>query len=247
MPRALSGLKDSVYQDSLVELIHGDAFKLLDRLPLDWVGEHLITDPPYAPATHVGARTGGLQKKLVTFASFTEEELGELLAKAAKHVTRWAVFTVDFTHVAYLQKNPIPGWRWVRMGIWIKPGAAPQFTGDRPGQGWEAIAFLHRCEAPGLPDHVRIRWNGGGRDSVFIHPVERGGHPTQKPLPLYGEFIHLFTEPGDMILDPLAGSGTTLVAAKARQRRALGFEREETYVKTAVTRLQQDVLNLGGF
>lgn len=49
-------------------------------------------------------------------------------------------------------------------------------------------------------------------------------HPTQKPVPLLKELIRLFTDPGDVVIDPCAGSGTTLIAAEELGRKSYGFE-----------------------
>ena len=49
-------------------------------------------------------------------------------------------------------------------------------------------------------------------------------HPTQKPVPLLEELIRIFTDEGDVVIDPCAGSGTTLLAAMQTLRRAYGFE-----------------------
>lgn len=57
-------------------------------------------------------------------------------------------------------------------------------------------------------------------------------HPTQKPIPLLKKLIRLFTDIGDVVIDPVAGSGTTLVAAEQLGRRAYGFEIKKEYVKS---------------
>lgn len=49
-------------------------------------------------------------------------------------------------------------------------------------------------------------------------------HPTQKPVPLLERLIDLFTDPGDVVIDPCAGSGSTLIAAENLGRKAYGFE-----------------------
>ena len=49
-------------------------------------------------------------------------------------------------------------------------------------------------------------------------------HPTQKPVPLLERLIEIFTDKGDVVIDPCAGSGSTLLAAKNMDRKAYGFE-----------------------
>jgi site-specific DNA-methyltransferase (adenine-specific) len=70
-----------------------------------------------------------------------------------------------------------------------------------------------------------------------LAPGEGGLHPNQKPLRLMKALIELTTRPGQLVLDPFAGSGTTLVAAKELGRRYLGVEREPRYAEAAAQRL----------
>ncbi len=58
-------------------------------------------------------------------------------------------------------------------------------------------------------------------------------HPTQKPVPLLENLIRIFTDPGDVVIDPTAGSGTTLYAARNLDRRAYGFEIKKEFFKAA--------------
>lgn len=58
-------------------------------------------------------------------------------------------------------------------------------------------------------------------------------HPTQKPVPLLERLIELFTDKGDVVIDPTAGSGTTLLAAANMGRRAYGFEIKKQFYNDA--------------
>lgn len=68
------------------------------------------------------------------------------------------------------------------------------------------------------------------------------GHPCPKPLSVALMLVDNVSSPGETIIDPFMGSGTTLRAAKDLGRRAIGIEIEEKYCEIAVNRLAQDVL-----
>jgi len=72
--------------------------------------------------------------------------------------------------------------------------------------------------------------------------TEGNNHPTVKPVRLMRHLIELVTEPGDAILDPFLGSGTTAVAAKELGRKLIGMEQDERYCQIAAKRLAQGVL-----
>lgn len=226
------------YEDGAVTLYHGDCLAILPTLG---TVDHVITDPPYSEDTHAGARTTGDEaggKVLVDFASTEAALISRTLALCC--VRRWAVLTVDWQHVLPLKQSPPKGWRFVRHGVWVKPNGMPQLTGDRPAQGWEAVAILHAYVKG------RMKWNGGGLPATWTHCKVTGYHPTGKPEPLLAEWVNLFTDPGETILDPFAGSGTTGVAAKRLGRKAILIEREEKYCEVAAKRLAQGALDLFG-
>lgn len=204
----------------------GDCRRLVDDLP-DGAVDHVITDPPYAEQTHQGARTRSSEQKLVHFSAFTTDDAIAFGASAVRVAKRWVLMTCDWRHAGRMEDRGLP---LVRLGVWRKPNGAPQFTGDRPGVGWEAVAILHR---PG-----KKRWNGGGRHAFWDVPKIEGEHPTQKPLNLLRAWIADFTAPGDLILDPYMGSGTTGVAALELGRRFIGIEIDEKYFKIACRRIE---------
>jgi DNA modification methylase len=72
-----------------------------------------------------------------------------------------------------------------------------------------------------------------------------GEHPAVMPLELAARAIRLSTWPGEVVLDPFAGTGTTLLAARLLGRRAVGIEISERYCEVAAARLAQGSLELG--
>ncbi len=230
---------NAYYEDESVTLYHGDNRPLLTAMP-DASVDLVLTDPPYSDKTHKNATTNrgtGFKhaSKLVEFDSLTDQDVRAAFVELGRVTRRWVVATMEWRHVAAFDADPPEGLRLMRFGVWVKPDGMPQLTVDRPAQGWEALAYLHRVD-------VKPSWNGGGRHANFTTPVARGDHPTQKPLPLVADLVRLFSNPGDLVLDPFAGSGTTLRAAKDEGRRAIGIELDERYCKVAAARLAQDCL-----
>lgn len=117
-----------------------------------------------------------------------------------------------------------------------KPDAAPQMNGQGPGMAVEP--FVTAWCGSG-----HSRWNGGGRRNYFEHRTNNrdrhGSHPTEKPVSLMRELLELFTNPGETILDPFAGSGTTGVACVLTGRRFVGIERDPKYFDIMVERIRK--------
>lgn len=229
-------------RDRPYELHHGDALEYMEVLA-DASVDHVITDPPYS--AHVHANVGAVKTRPMDrskgagritdlgFGHMTDEAMARSAHHFARIARRWVLVFTDV--------ESVPKWRtalegagldYVRTGVWIKPGAAPQFSGDRPGVGYESVVVMHQ---PG-----RKRWNGGGRHAVWTHPVVSTNdrvHTTQKPEALMASLVGDFTDPGETILDPFAGSGTTGVAALKVGRRFVGVEADATHHATASVRL----------
>jgi site-specific DNA-methyltransferase (adenine-specific) len=132
-------------------------------------------------------------------------------------------------------------------GSWESP-AAPNLRGD-----WESI--LVAC-AGGWERRAPVGCEGW-RDTVGawaslcstvwnLTPARRGGHPAPFPVELARRAIRLSTWPNELVFDPFAGSGSTLLAARQLGRRAIGIERSERYCELAVSRLAQGGLDFQG-
>lgn len=234
------------YQDASVTLFCGDAMRVLAEIG---AVDHAIFDPPYSEHVHTKSRSGkrrddGAVSAPVDlgFAALTPGLRSHVAQHCASQVRRWSLAFSDVESVWHWRQDfEDAGLDYCRTGAWVKEGATPQFTGDRPAAGFEAIVIAHR--------RGKKRWNGGGTHAVWTVPVvqDRGrskqrAHPTQKPDELMCQLVSLFTDPGETILDMFAGSGTTLAAAKRLGRRAIGIEQNEAFCRAAVERLRQGSL-----
>jgi site-specific DNA-methyltransferase (adenine-specific) len=134
-------------------------------------------------------------------------------------------------------------------GSWESP-AAPNLRGD-----WEAITIACRDGwERTAPDDLEDWHDGvGGWQALCstvwkVTPAWRtpGGHPAPFPIELARRCIRLSTWPREVVLDPFAGTGTTLVAARQLGRRAIGIERSEAYCLAAIDRLAQGSFDFAG-
>lgn len=206
-----------------------EVFPMLDTVDV------VITDPPYGIQTHAGARTNPEKayqsdaRKLITFDSISPDDFLQAAETFCRLARRWVVMTCEWRYMHLLDASGL----LVRFGVWVKRNGAPQFTGDRPGTGWEAIAILHR--------QGKKHWNGGGKRAVYeatVQTVSRD-HPTQKPERLISQFVSDFSDHGEVILDPFMGSGTTGVAALQLGRKVIGIELDQQYYDIACHRIEK--------
>jgi site-specific DNA-methyltransferase (adenine-specific) len=212
-------MRDTWVEGAGWRLYRGRFQEAIASLPDDYY-DHIITDPPFSVETHDGALTtvgDDDEAKLIDFDHLTDDEMREHMELLARVCKRWWVATMEWRHVAALEKHPPAGWRFVRMGVWVKPSYKPQISGDRPATGWEAIGIFHR-DAAGRPR--RMRWNGGGKSAVYTgNKTNDARWPTQKPLWLMRQFLKDFADRGDRVFDPYGGSGTMSVAALLERMR----------------------------
>lgn len=239
------------YSDGRVTLWHGKAEEVLPTLT-DSSVDVVITDPPYSEKTHLnvrsrkmtstdrGSRSGADERRRIDlgFDHLTPDLLDTAAAEFARLARRWVLVFSDAESTHLWQHSMAShGLEHVRTGAWIKVGAAPHFRGDRPAAGFEPVSIAHQ---PGAK-----RWNGGGKHALWSHPIvlDRGHkgdirlHTAQKPLSLMAELVSLFTDPDEVVLDPFAGSGTTLLACKRAGRFGLGVEQDEEHCETIARRL----------
>lgn len=119
--------------------------------------------------------------------------------------------------------------------VWHKTNPVPFNHKHKPINAWEAIVIGKR---PGTSFQGQVVHN------VFLHkspsPQERI-HPTQKPLGLFSEFVGLFSQEGETVLDPFAGSATTVLAGAQAGRKVIAYERDPLLFDKAARRIQSSM------
>lgn len=236
----------------MTKVVIGDATlycgDCLDILPTLGKVDAVITDPPYEAEAHTkGRRVSGKQENGDRSVEMAALDFDAMTPDLRLAVSSACSAICDGWFLAFCQAEAVSLWReaheaagakYKRSMVWIKPDGAPQFTGDRPGMGYESIVASW-CGTG------RSKWNGGGRHGVFSHPHRESNNPkqhmTQKPSTLMRELVDLFTDYGNTVLDPFMGSGTTGVAAIQLGRKFIGIEREPKYFDIACKRIEQAV------
>lgn len=223
-------MPEPYYSDDLVALHHGDAMELLPTITADV----LVTDPPYGVGLGESNAGNGPRHGLTRFGYASHEDTYDnfvelvvpILDAAIDATKRAAVFTGPHVHE---QRKPDA------IGGIYSPAAA-----GRHRWGFKTfLPVLFYGTAPGLhkgSKHTAVRSTAS---------AEPNGHPCPKPIEWMAWLIDLAAAPSDVVFDPFAGSGTTLVAAKRLGRRAIGVEIEERYCEIAARRLDQGVLDFG--
>ncbi len=138
-------------------------------------------------------------------------------------------------YIVWLKTNPMPNFKGTRFTnahetlIWAAPGknSRPTFNYDSLKAFNDDLQMRSDWLIPICSGPERLRDDGG-----------RKAHPTQKPEALLKRVLLATTKPGDVVLDPFFGTGTTGAAAKALGRRFIGIERDPDYAAAARARIE---------
>lgn len=206
-------------------VVHGDCLDAMRGLP-DGCVDAVVTDPPYGIGADARQAVRGGKRHGAAIAESKDYGLvgwdGERPApEAFDLMLRVGRECVIFGGNYFADLLP-PSSSWV---VWDKE------NGDNGYADVELAWTSHKRAAR----KVRWRWHGMLQDARL--PKEEREHPTQKPLGLMLWVVENYTSPGNLVIDPYCGSGTTGVACVQRNRRFLGIEREKSYVEIARRRI----------
>ena len=213
---------DPYYSDDLVTIYHGDSCEIGQALAVG--ADLLVTDPPYGNSMEYGPDVDDTPENL-------ERLIREAIIPPLESLGRGAVTS----GVANIHRYPPPKW----VLCWYEPAGAG--SGPWGFCTWQPVLVYGKD--PYLQDGLGRRPDGRAVSGPLHHsPVP--GHPCAKPEDVMRWIVERVSRPGEVILDPFMGSGTTLRAAKDLGRKAIGIELDERYCEIAVKRLGQQVLAL---
>jgi site-specific DNA-methyltransferase (adenine-specific) len=244
------------YDHAGITIYHGDCREVLPTLERESV-RLLWTDPPYGHGNQDGdlqaARvrdnvSGARKRAVVPISNDTPDAMRTVVDEALTLATPLLSSecccccccaggggpNVTFAWLA--NRLDGGGLRFFHAVVWDKSGRG-HGLGWRFRRDYEFVMVASRSSG-------KLSWadnNTAVPNLVFLQPTENANHPTEKPVELPSWFIGLTTAPGELILDPFMGSGTTLRAAKDLGRHAIGIEIEERYCEIAAKRLAQSV------
>ena len=212
----------------------------------------VITDPPYSERTSGGYRSAtdfgdvpvaadkrGLKRGKGSAMPRTRFELQyspltiEGVRQAVAEIIPaqwWVIFGDHISSRWWEAELGDAGWLTFAPVVWVRKGSPPRFCGDGPANSCEWITVArHKGK---LPKTMGSR-PGHYEHSIQCEKVVTGG----KPIGLMQSVVRDYSDPGDLICDPCAGGGTTLLAAAIEGRRAIGAEMDPATFEKAVKRL----------
>lgn len=246
----------------LNQILAGDCVEVMNSLPENSV-DLIFADPPYnlqlkgelhRPDNSRVDAVDDAWDQFDTFAAY--DRFTNAWLKAARRILKpnGAIWVIGSYHNIFrvgaaLQNH---GYWILNDVVWRKSNPMPNFRGKRLTNAHETMIWASKQEASkytfnyealkSLNDGVQMR-------SDWVLPICTGherlkdengdkAHPTQKPESLLHRVLVASTNPGDVVLDPFFGTGTTGAVAKMLGREFIGIEREEAYRKVAAKRIE---------
>jgi len=237
------------YQDELITLYQGDSLSILKQLESQSI-DAVITDPPYCSGgAHAGDRAKSTKEKYLTSGIDTPFPDFGGDSKDQRSFQFWCIMWLSecfrlckeggvlaqFTDWRQLPitTDIIQGadWTWRGVAVWNKKNSRPRKGG-----------FRNQCEYVVWGSKNGLANDGPCLKGCFDNAIVMGKkrlHQTQKPVEVMEAICEVAWREDSVILDPFAGSGSTLAAAKRLGKKAIGIERSPHYAQIAAKRLSE--------
>jgi len=242
-------------------ILVGDCIAHMNALPAGSV-DLIFADPPYNLQLAEGLTRPDQSKvdavdddwdKFESFAHYDAFTRGWL--KAAKRVLKpdGAIWVIGSYHNIFRVGTALQDLDYWLLNdvIWRKANPMPNFRGTRFTNAHETLIWASRSQKSRVTfnyESMKLANDDTQMRSDWLFPICTGAerlkndddgkvHPTQKPEALLYRILNATTKPGDVVLDPFFGTGTTGAVARKLGRRFIGIEREAEYVTAAVKRI----------
>lgn len=236
--------------DTNMMLIKGNCIEAMKSLKDNSV-DLIVTDPPYNLGNFMRNRGTNLKKMRENFfgdagwddLEYNEwvenmnaffEESTRILKKGGSMIVFMSLIKVE-TLIKLAEKNKL---YYKTTGIWHKTNPMPRNMNlhfINSVEGW--VYFVNKArtgtfnnDSKAIHDFIETPLTPGNEKKY-------GGHPTQKPESVIKHFIEILSNPGEVVMDPFMGSGTTGVVAKRHGRSFIGVELQEDYFDVALKRV----------
>ena len=247
------------------QIIAEECVQALAALPAGSV-DCVFADPPYnlqlgaGLARASGTPVAGVQddwdrfEEAGSYEAFTRAWLSAVKRVLKDNGTIWVIGSYHCIYTIGYVMRELDFW-FLNDVHWVKTNPMPNMRGTRFQNATETMLWAHKRGARGITfNHHLMKGLNEGRQmrNVWELPICTGAerlrapdgrkaHPTQKPLALLYRVIAASTRPGDTVLDPFFGTGTTGVAARRLGRRFIGIERDPAYAEIARARCAEAV------
>jgi DNA modification methylase len=242
------------------QVIQGDCIEILKNLPEKSI-DLIFADPPYNLQLSQQlfrpnmTRVDGVDEAWDQFESFEKyDEFTRAWLTACRRVLKdnGTIWVIGSYHNIYRVGSLMQdlGYWILNDIVWVKANPTPNFRGVRFTNAHETLLWAQKKKGARYTfnHHAMKSLNGdlqmrsdwelpicSGKERLRVHGNK--AHPTQKPEALLYRVILSSSNPGDIVLDPFFGTGTTGAVAKKLQRRWIGIEKDATYAELARQRL----------
>ncbi|GLQ54868.1 site-specific DNA-methyltransferase [Devosia nitrariae] len=242
-------------------ILVGDSVSHMDALPAGSV-DLIFADPPYNLQLEQGltrpdqSHVDAVDDEWDKFESFAHYDVfTRAWLKAARRVLKpdGAIWVIGSYHNIFRVGAALQDLDYWLLNdiVWRKANPMPNFRGTRFTNAHETLIWAARGQKSRVTfnyEAMKLANDETQMRSDWLFPICTGAerlkdvndekvHPTQKPEALLFRILNATTNPGDVVLDPFFGTGTTGAVAKKLGRHFIGIEREEAYVAAALKRI----------
>lgn len=236
----------------LLKLFNSDCIKALKEIENNSINL-ILTDPPYNIGNFMIDRATNLDKMRDNFFvtagwdNMKEEDWSESMdlffkesARVMKRGGSMIVFMAIIKVETIIKLAVKHGFYYKTTGIWHKQNPMPRNMNLHFVNSTESwIYFTYKARTGTFNNNGKLLHDFIESSVVNLSEKKHGKHPTQKPQVITDFFVEVLSNPGDVVLDPFMGSGTTGVSAISLKRNFVGAEINKEYFEIAEKRIEE--------